>query len=222
MLWNGGIWNWLDAPTAVRAITELAQRRPGVRLVFMGAAAREAGDSATERARKTAAELDPSGTVVHFNSDWVPYEERATWLAQADCAISTHTAHLESRFAFRTRALDCFWAGVPIVCSLGDTLADRVEREGLGEVAAPGDASALAAALEQVLDRGRAAYAPALRAAAADYAWPRVAQPLIHWTTSDRRGLGGASGAVPRTAGHRARTAAYLLGGRLALDRRGG
>ena len=36
VLWNGGIWSWLDAETAIRAVVLLAERRPQVRLVFMG------------------------------------------------------------------------------------------------------------------------------------------------------------------------------------------
>ena len=36
VLWNGGIWNWLDAETAIRAVGALAERRPTARLVFMG------------------------------------------------------------------------------------------------------------------------------------------------------------------------------------------
>ena len=72
------------------------------------------------------------GSVVHFHETWVPYDERGAWLAQADCAISTHAEHLETRFAFRTRLLDCFWSGLPVVCTEGDDLADRVAREDLG------------------------------------------------------------------------------------------
>ena len=95
--------------------------------------------AATERARALAADLGVLDRVVLFHDGWVPYEERALWLAQADCAISTHAGHLEARFAFRTRMLDCFWSGLPVVCSAGDALAERVERDDLGAVAPPGD-----------------------------------------------------------------------------------
>ena len=47
VLWNGGLWNWLDPATAVRAVARLAERRPGIRLVFMGAATRAAAAHAT-------------------------------------------------------------------------------------------------------------------------------------------------------------------------------
>ncbi len=171
VLWNGGIWPWLDAPTAIRAVASLAERRPRVKLVFMG------GGHAADEARAAV----PAGAPVVFNEGWVPYEQRAAWLLSADCAISTHRDHLETRFAFRTRLLDCFWAGLPVVATSGDDLAERVERDDLGAVAAPGDVEGTAAALERVLSRGRASYAPALARAADDFRWSRAVEPILGW-----------------------------------------
>ena len=185
VLWNGGLWNWLDPVTAVRAAALLAERRPRLRLVFMGAARQSAAAQATDAAHATARELGVHGSVVHFNETWVPYDERAAWLMQADCAISTHAEHLETRFAFRTRLLDCFWSGLPVVCTEGDDLADRVAREDLGAIAGPGDTAAVAAALERVLDRGRETYADSLQRVARDYTWPRAAQTLVRWVTQE-------------------------------------
>jgi len=216
VLWNGGIWRWLDAPTAVRAVALLAERRPGVRLVFMGAAA--AAQAASRRAAQEAAdvarELGVLDCAVLFHRDWVPYDERVDWLLDADCALSTHADSLESRYAFRTRLLDCFWAGLPIVATAGDDLAARVAADGLGAVAEPGDVAAAAASIECVLDRGRRAYAEPLAAAAAAHAWPLAAQALVRWIAPgqppgerlDPRG------AAARTPAHRLRSAAYLLG----------
>ncbi|MDA0164723.1 glycosyltransferase [Solirubrobacter ginsenosidimutans] len=219
VLWNGGIWNWLDAETAIRAVAALAERRPRVQLVFMGSSDQVAARRATERAHAVAKELRAP---VHFHAGWIPYAERAAWLTQADCAISTQREHLETRFAFRTRILDCFWAGLPVVCTAGDDLADRVERQGLGEAIAPGDADAAAAAIERVLDRGRAAYAEPLRQAAAAFAWPVAAQPLVQWVTSTEplTRPGDTPGRLKPSAAHRARTAAYELAGRPFLARR--
>ena len=214
VLWNGGIWNWFDAPTAIRAVEALAARRPNVRLVFMGAADKVAGRAAYDEARALA------GEHVVFNDGWVPYAERGSWLLDADCAISTHRDHLEARFAFRTRVLDCLWAGLPIVCNSGDDLAERVAREDLGAVAPPADVDAVAAGIERVLERGRAAFAPQLAAAAAEHTWPRVAEPLIGWVTS--QAPPPRPSAVPRSPGHAARAVVYGAGGRHLLARRGG
>jgi len=183
VLWNGGLWNWFDAPTAIRAIALLAAQRPGVRLVFMGTGEGPAGHAAAAEAHALAASLGLLGDTVIFNETWVAYDERAAWLTQADCAVATARDHLETRFAFRTRLLDCFWAGLPVVCTRGDELAARIERDDLGAVVGADDPRSLANALQAVLERGRTSYADKLAGAAAEYAWPVVAEPLRRWVT---------------------------------------
>jgi glycosyltransferase involved in cell wall biosynthesis len=221
VLWNGGIWNWLDAPTAIRAIAALAARRPSVRLVFMGASTHEAARAATRQARELADSLGLLDEIVFFHDSWVPYEQRLDWLLDADCALSTHHSHLEARFAWRTRILDCFWAGLPVVCTEGDDLADRVAREELGATAPAGDVEELARALESVLDRGRSAYQPALEATARELAWSRLAEPLLAWLRQPPPAHARARAErPPRPPAAWARRLAYLGGGRLLLARR--
>jgi glycosyltransferase involved in cell wall biosynthesis len=227
VLWNGGIWNWLDPGTAVRAVAALVERRPGVRLVFMGRPPHlEDAARAAHEARRLAADAGLLDRVVFFNDTWVPYAERSAWLLEADCAVSTHLEHLETRFAFRTRLLDCLWAGLPVVCTQGDELAERIVRSDLGAVAPPGDAVTLASALERVLRRGKPAYAEALAAAASELSWPAVARPLIRYVTAaehpprlgatrDRR----MSRPLARLRSTGIRTARSALAGLLALNR---
>lgn len=181
VLWNSAIWEWLDAETAIRAVAELAQSRPRLRLVFMGLSDNAAGRAAGDRAVALAGEVGLLDRHVFFNRDWVPYAERGDWLLDADCAVSCQELHLETRFAFRTRFLDCFWSGLPLVCTEGDVLADRVAAEDLGATVPQCDPRALAAALERVLDRGRDAFAPQLARVAADYAWPRAVEPILEF-----------------------------------------
>jgi glycosyltransferase involved in cell wall biosynthesis len=184
VIWNGGIWNWLDPETAVRAFALLAERRPQARLVFMGRPPPGDADArAACAARDVAAQAGLLDRLVFFNDAWVPYGERSAWLLDADCAVSAHHDHLETRFAFRTRLLDCLWARLPVVCTDGDELAERIVRAHVGATAPPGDAGALASALERVLRRGKASYADALAAAADELSWPRVAEPLIRYIT---------------------------------------
>ena len=213
VLWNGGLWRWLDPATAVRAVARVASERPGIRLVFMGGGgAGVAGREAEQEARALAGSLGVLGGTVLFNEDWVPYEQRGTWLLEADCALVCGVDHLENRFAFRTRMLDCFWAGLPIVCTRGDALAERVERDALGAAVDPGDAVALAAAIAAVLGRGRAAHADGLARAAADHAWPVAAEPLRRWVTAHDLPprLGDGPGAPGRRPAHRLRSAGYV------------
>jgi len=227
VLWNGGIWRWLDARSAILAVAALVERRPKVRLVFMGGAMSGAGEhpaaaASAAAARKLAGELGLIGSVVHFHDRWIAYAERDAWLTQATCAVSAHADHMETRFAYRTRLLDCFWAGLPVVCTSGDDLAERVLREDLGAVAPPGDVEALSAALEQVLERGPSAYSANLRAAADRQTWPKVAEPLVRWISAPApsRRPGDDPEALRAPLAQRLREAAYLAGGRALLARR--
>ncbi len=119
---------------------------------------------------------------VIFN-DWVPYEERALYLTEADLGVSTHHAHLETRYAFRTRMLDYLWARLPIVCTDGDYFGDLVRDSGLGRAVAPGDPDALAAAIGDMLDNpdARLTAREHLGAVAAAMTWEQVVEPLRQW-----------------------------------------
>ena len=218
MLWTSAIWPWFDAETAVRAAALVAERRPRARLVFMGQGSGAAAEAA-DRARRLASSIGTLDSVVFFNDSWVPYDQRIDWLLEASCAVSTHYENLETRYAFRTRFLDCFWAGLPIVSTRGDELADSLEGQGLGLAVPEKDPEALAAALEQVLERGREAYAPALARAAERFSWQRTAQPLIEMAQSadlpPRLGT-----ATTRRPAHLARSAAYTTA-QAALARAG-
>jgi glycosyltransferase involved in cell wall biosynthesis len=188
LLWAGGIWGWLDAATPIRAVKQLEQASgPATHLVFMGTGRpglESTGQGAyAEQARELAHREGLEGRLVHFKEGWVPYAERARWLAEADLGVSAHLDHLEARFSFRTRILDYLWAGLPVVTSSGDALGDLVEREGLGRAVPPGDPEAFAAACSELLDDGDArrrareriaAVAPSLR-------WNEVTRPLADW-----------------------------------------
>jgi glycosyltransferase involved in cell wall biosynthesis len=185
LLWGGGVWNWLDPLTAIDAARRLADARPAVHLVFLGMKrpSIEPGhaSAAAARARSAARELGLDGHRVHFHEDWVPYRERGRWLLEADLGVSAHLDHLESRFSFRTRVLDCLWASLPVVCTSGDALGDLVQRRGLGLTVAAGDGAGFAAACSALLDddERRDRIRRAASETAAELTWPRVAEPLI-------------------------------------------
>ena len=193
LLWGGGIWNWLDPITCIDAIALLEDLDPPVHLVFQGVErpGLEPVDaiSGTPRALAHAENLGLLGRRVHANHDWVPYEERAAWLLEADIGVSAHHDHLEARFSFRTRILDYLWAGRPVVCTAGDALGDLVEHEGLGRTVPPEDPQAFADACRALLEHhdtweGAAALIAALRPS---LTWDRAVEPLRAYCASERR-----------------------------------
>ena len=103
--------------------------------------------SAAGAAIEFARERGLEGTCVHFKEGWTPYAERAGYLLDADVGVSAHHDHLEARFSYRTRVLDYVWAGLPVVTTGGDSVAELVERERLGETVVPGDDEGFATAV---------------------------------------------------------------------------
>jgi glycosyltransferase involved in cell wall biosynthesis len=201
LLWGGSLLDWQDPETLITAIARLAHRRDDVKLFFMGVKhpnPQVAPMAVVERSRRLAESLGIAGTHVVFN-DWVPYDERALYLAEADLGVSTHHAHLETRYAFRTRMLDYLWARLPIVCTEGDHFGDLVHTKGLGRAVPPGDPDALAAAIAEMLDSdtARRAASDALGVVADTMTWDRVVLPLRQWCAdpafaADREGEVGA------------------------------
>jgi glycosyltransferase involved in cell wall biosynthesis len=220
LLWGGGIWNWFDPLTVIRAVHELGRERDDVRLVFMGM--RRPNEQVVEatmasRAVALAEELGVRGRSVLFNEGWVPYEERAAWLAEADIGVSAHFDDVETRFAFRTRLLDYLWAGLPIVTTGGDTLGDLVDSESLGSALPVGDVSAWTAALARLLDDERTLADTRTRVGRvrARFVWRRVVEPLQRLLSAPGRPIDLARHARAATLHD-----AYLRG-RISIDHRG-
>jgi glycosyltransferase involved in cell wall biosynthesis len=187
LLWGGGIYNWFDPLTLIRAISQVTTRQPRLKLVFMSTNHPNPGVPPQmwmpQRARQLAADLGLEGRQVFFNEEWVPYQRRADWLLAADCGVSTHFNHAETRYSFRTRILDYIWAGLPIIATEGDVLADLVQQRGLGWTVPAEQVDPLADALEEMatLEAGRQAISERVRATAAEMTWAIAAQPLLRF-----------------------------------------
>jgi glycosyltransferase involved in cell wall biosynthesis len=204
LIWGGGLYNWFDPLSLIRAVAALAERRPEVKLFFLGTRhpgvdemgiVRESFDLATELGA-----LDRS---VFFNQTWVQYAERHNYLTEADAGVSTHMSHIETTFSFRTRILDYLWAGLPMVVTEGDSFADLVEAEGLGVVVPAQDVAALEAALERTLFD--ADFAAATRANVErvrdSFTWERTLAPLVEFVRDPRRAADQREGRANRSAG---------------------
>src|SRR5262249_19784773 len=155
LLWAGGVYNWFDPLTLVEAVADVARTHRHVRLCFMAAAHPNPEVPQMEmltRARRRSGELGLSGTHVFFNEPWGAYEARADWLLDADVGVSTHSEHVETRFSFRTRILDYLWAGLPVICTGGDSLADLIESADAGLTVAAEQPGALAEAIRTMVD----------------------------------------------------------------------
>ena len=217
LLWSGGLYNWFDPKTLIRAVAQLSEKHDNVRLFFQGTKHPHPGVPEmriVSESRALARELGALDESVFFNASWVDYAERQNYLTEADAGVSTHFSHIETTFSFRTRILDYLWAELPMVVTEGDHFAALVEKEELGVVVAAGDTEALAAALEKVLfdERFIAKAKRNIKRVRQAYYWDTVLEPLTAFVADahpahDRLGLVATGATVnPRGVTRRKRT----------------
>jgi glycosyltransferase involved in cell wall biosynthesis/FtsZ-binding cell division protein ZapB len=183
LLWNGGLWQWFDPLLLIDALVQVLNVRDDVRLFF--AAGRHFDQEAVPEMpiyTQTVArcrELDLLDRYVFFG-DWIPYDERGGYLLEADLGVSVHRSNIESRFASRTRLLDCVWAGLPVVSTAGDPLSDWIAENGIGRAVPHSDSELLAQAILEMLadDHLRERVVPTARSLHSDLAWTQVIEPI--------------------------------------------
>ncbi len=190
ILWGGGIYNWFDPATLIRAVAGLVERHPRLRLYFLGVKhpnPEVPAMRAASEAMRLAEELGLAQSHVFFNTEWVDYEDRVNYLLDADLGVSTHLDHVETAFSFRTRILDYLWAGLPIVATDGDTFASLIREHRLGRVVPPQDVDALAAAIEDVLyGADLEATGERVRSFGETMTWERTLRPLVDFCAAPR------------------------------------
>jgi glycosyltransferase involved in cell wall biosynthesis len=186
ILWNSGLWDWLDPLTLIQAMPQVIARVPNARLVFM--AGKHPGGAApmrmTDTARALASDLHLLDRHIFFYETWVPYADRANLLLDATVAVSLHRQHLEMAYAaIRSRVLDYLWVGLPAVLSDGDPAAALAREHGFALVTPPEDPEAVAQALITLLtdEARRAELADQARALAPQYTWTKVVRPIVRF-----------------------------------------
>lgn len=186
LLWGGGIWEWFDPLTIIHAVGKLAPEFPQLKLYFMGFKSPNPQvplmDMAV-RAKELAISLGVLDKNVFFCETWTSYEDRVNFLLDADAAVSAHFDLPETRFSFRTRILDYLWAGLPILTTCGDQLAEMIDRYGAGQALEYGDVDAWTGALRELLasDELRQKYKANSLKLAEQFQWHRVVQPLVNF-----------------------------------------
>lgn len=199
VLWGGGIWNWFDPLTLIRAAGQIHGEIPNLRVLFPAAASPSEAVLPMRmaiEARSLSDSLGLTDKVVFFGDEWVPYDQRAAMLLEADVGVSLHLQDVETRYSFRTRVLDYLWAGLPILTTEGDSMADLVAAEDLGAVVPYGAESDLASALLTLAHspERRAACGERSRAVGRRFRWSLAAAPLVAycrdpWQSPDREVL---------------------------------
>lgn len=182
----GGLYDWYDPWPLLEAVA--AHGRSDWRLLFI----RNPNPGTPQR---LFAEVEAwcrarglwGGAVTAL--DWVPSERRYDLLREVDVLVATHRLDLETRLSFRTRFLDAFAAGCPVLTTAGGAIARLLRERGAGWVVPEGDPAAIAAALGEILGGGEepARRVSAARALAGELTWERVLEPLAAFCRAGRR-----------------------------------
>ncbi len=186
IFWGGGIWDWNDPFTLLDALKIVLKQRDDVRVVF---------GALHHYERKVVPEMSVAARVMNtvrreiwqdkyvFFRDWVPYDQRVSYLMEADIGVSLNIRTIENRYAVRARILDCLWVSLPCILSQGDDSAQLLEKAGLAQLVQPGDAAGVATAIIQTLgdeNMRRRATAHA-QPFVEQLRWSSVVQPILNF-----------------------------------------
>ena len=200
LVWPGGLWDWLDPVNLVDAEPRICE--DGRRCVAAPAAQssgcpvldpRTCSTRGHARCRAGRA-LDIVDAIEIV--DWVPHAQRRERLTTTHAAVTLDRGGVEAHYAFRTRLVDALAAGIPVIATSGEYVADARPAEVAGSTCSPNDPDALAALLLSLTAEPARLAAARERAPAiaADWAYERTVAPLATWCRAPRRAGAGAPG----------------------------
>ena len=141
LLWNGGIWNWNDGETLIKAMSKIKNDK--VKLVFQGFSHPDKGGQLSFKAKRSLTLAKKLGLVdknIFFIKDWVPYDHRANYLLDSNIGVVSSPNIPEANLFLKTRIYDYLWADLPILLNDCEAFASLVASKGLGLVVKTGDA----------------------------------------------------------------------------------
>jgi len=184
IIWGGGIYNWFDPLTLIKAMAKIADLRDDIKLFFMGIKHPNPEVKELQMINETinlAKKLKVYNKNVIFNFGWVDYNDRQNYFLEADAGIITHPNHIETRFSFRTRILDYLWTGLPIISTEGDYLSTLIDRDGLGIVTRDCNVQDLVDAIIK-LSQDKKFYDQCvknIRNIVKEFTWEKICQPIV-------------------------------------------
>jgi glycosyltransferase involved in cell wall biosynthesis len=184
IIWGGGIYNWFDPLSLIRAMKLVGDKREDIKLFFMGLRHPNPMVKELSLVNETIDLAKSSGVFeknVFFNFGWVKYNERQNYLLESDVGIITHPIHIETRFSFRTRVLDYMWAGLPIISTEGDFFSELIEKEKIGLTVKEKDPEDIARAIIRLADDKELYenFVKNISVVSKKYSWEKVCAPLL-------------------------------------------
>ncbi len=151
IVWTGGIWDWFDGVTPIKAINNLVKEgHTDIKLVFLGTKHPNEdvpAMSETKIAYDLANKLGVLHKQVFFLEGWIPYADRIDYLLSANVALYAHKPSIEARYSHRTRVLDHILTGLPTIATAGDFLGEELAHKNMGIIVPPMDSEKLSTAI---------------------------------------------------------------------------
>jgi len=181
LIWNGGIWNWNNGETLVKAMNLL--KAYNIKLVFQGFKHPESKHALSFKAKKTlnlAKRLGLKDKSIFFGEDWVPYQQRYNFLGSSHAGVVSSPDIPEANLFFKTRIYDYLWAELPVILNDCEAFAPLIKERGLGLVVKTGDAADWAAKI-RLLSRSaslRRRFRANIRSYKQEIAWENTLEPI--------------------------------------------
>mgnify|MGYP001571527892 CR=1 FL=1 len=152
LLWGGGLWDWTDPETLVRAAASLQHDELVVH--FPGTRHPDARVPSSKNVAIIEELRRDSAVKVELEAGWRSADERVNYLEEAMIGVSLHRAGVEATLSWRFRILDYLWAGLPVIVTAGCPLAELVEKFDAGMVIPPCNVKACAEAIDKLVFDG--------------------------------------------------------------------
>lgn len=183
LLWGGGIWDWLDPISVLRAFTAAVAQAPELCLVFLGIQRDGYADPFMSNSTHFRSLCESTGLVgsnLFINNNWVNPHQRLSYLSASDAGILGQGDYIEANFSFRTRLMDCISSGIPVLALGTDPLTNEGVEEGWAVRHRIGDSAGLASALVRFArdQQWRCRLVRAARSARAQRTWAHTVRPL--------------------------------------------
>ncbi len=187
--WPGGIAEWFDAETPIRAMKQIKDQH--VKLVFVGASNpidAHFTDKGFQKAKALAQKLGLLDKRVFFH-DWIEFEKREIMYNESELVLVTSKKGYENEVSHRTRLIDAIWGEKPIITTADSETSNIVKDENLGLVVKGENEKALAEEIESLLKnrKKRAEISKRMREYKKTIAWSKIISPLDEFCKKPRK-----------------------------------
>lgn len=183
LIWGGGLWNWFDPFTVVKALQHLKERNLRIQALFPGGTVHPGHQSRMHNQNELQKRVEEYGLQdrVFFSSEHIPYRDFLNLASRCLAGLSVSKRAIENLLSYRTRVVTYVGAGIPTIATRGDPLSDFVERNHIGVVVDPGNHLEMADAIRKLAeDAGfRDACRKQVREVQKSFTWENLCKPLV-------------------------------------------